>query len=90
MLVALLATSEVGAASAGELPSLGRFEEGERGAVPVTFGFCCEVNSSLMVRSDCLRFLSACFAWVEDIGGEGLVTLRGADGFVCRRCGDCG
>lgn len=89
MLAALMALSGVGATSAGELPSFGRFEDGERGAVP-TLGFCCEVKSSLMVRSECLRFFSACVACAEDIGDEKLVTLRRADGFVCRRCGDSG
>lgn len=82
MLAALIALSGVGAGSAGKAPSLGRFEDGERGAVPETLGFCCEVKSSLMVRSECLRFFSACVACAEDIGDEEPVTLRRADRFV--------
>lgn len=63
-----MAFSGVVAGSAGELPSLGRFDDGERGDVPETFGFCCEVKSSLIVLSECLRFLSVWGACVEDIG----------------------
>lgn len=77
--------SGVRGASAGELPSLGRFEDDERAAAPETLGFCCDVKSSLMVRSECFRFLSAWVACAEDIGDAGLVTLRRTDRLNRRR-----
>lgn len=71
---------EVGKASPRGLSSFARLLEGDKGTVAAEFGFCWELNSSLMVFPGvCLRFLSPD---VDDIEGEadGVRLVLAADG----------